>query len=161
MNIKHGFITLTLLGLSTIASPVTIVANAAPSINDMQGCQALLEFLDDKLSSAPSKYTSANVKTVRKGLSIYNAYIQKEIVTPGLIKFNGGDKSKAKAMQVQVDAYKKTVVQSYEARFPQNRLFMDHAIAVNGCAKQAVPAGNDLQALKDALNTMVELAKLN
>lgn len=156
--IKRGFATLTLLGLTATMAQT---ANAAPSINDMQGCQAILNFIDGKLDPAPAKYNAADVKIVRSGLSAYNAYIQKEIVTPGLLKFNGGDKAKAKTMQAQVDAYKASVVQGYNARYPQDRLFMDHAISVNDCAKQAVPAGADLQALKDALGKMVELSKLN
>jgi hypothetical protein len=134
---------------------------AAGLINDMQSCQGLIDFIDSKLDSAPAKYEKGDVKKVRKGLDGYNQYIQREIVEPGLLKFNGGDEAKAGAMQKQVDAYKQTLVKQYEARYPQNRLFTDHAVAVNNCAKKAVPSGQDLEALKVALNTMVELAKMN
>ena len=134
---------------------------AAPSINDMQGCQGLLDFVDGKLSNAPAKYHTSDVKTVRVGLKQYNDYIQNEIVTPGLVKFNKGNISKANAMQKQVDAYKLTLVKGLKTRYPQNRLFMDHAVAVNNCAKKAVPSGQALENLKAALNTMVKLSKLN
>lgn len=158
VNFKQCFTVIALFGFTMTA---TQTALAAPSINDMQGCQALLNFVDGKLDPAPAKYNAADVKIVRTGFAAYDAYIQKEIVTPGLLKFNGGDQAKADAMQVQVDTYKAAVVNSYNKQYPQDRLFMDHAIAVNNCAKQAVPAGSDLQALKDALNKMVVLAKLN
>lgn len=134
---------------------------AAPSINDMQTCQGLLSFIDGKLSPAPSKYPNSDVKIVKLGLKQYNDYIQKEFVTPGLVKFNKGDISKANAMQKQVDTYKSNLVKGLNARYPQDRLFMDHAIALNNCAKQAVPSGQALENLKDALNTIIKLSKIN
>ena len=65
----------------------------------MQSCQGLIDFLDNKLASAPEKYAKSDVDNVRKGLEGYNQYIQSDIVTPGLLKFNGGDATKADAMQ--------------------------------------------------------------
>lgn len=135
--------------------------SSAALINDMQSCQGLLDFIDQKLDNAPDKYETADVTTVRKGLAQYNDYIQSEIVTPGLLSFNGGDAKKAEQMQGQVDAYKVTLVNGYQARYPQNRLFSDHAISVNNCAQKAVPAGEALENLKAALNTMLKLAQLN
>jgi len=146
---------------SILAFSFSQTSIAAPSINDMQTCQGLLDFIDTKLNSAPAKYPAADVAKVKKGLKGYNQYIQAKIVTPGLLKFNGGDRTKANAMQKQVDAYKLSLVKGYQQRYPQNRLFTDHAIGVNNCAKKAVPAGQALTDLKIALNTMVNLAKMN
>ena len=64
-------------------------------------------------------------------------------------------------MQKQVDTYKQSLVKQLEARYPKNRLFTDHAIAVNNCAKKAVPAGAELDELKEALNLMIKLAKIS
>ncbi|PLY06086.1 MAG: hypothetical protein C0625_10670 [Arcobacter sp.] len=155
MNLKKATL------LSSIFCILSLPLLATPSINDMQSCQGLLDFIDGKLSSAPAKYSSNDVKTIRNGLKQYNDYIQKEIVTPGLIKFNGGDTTKANAMQKQVDIYKLALVNGYKTRYPQNRLFIDHAVAVNNCAKKAVPSGQALENLKAALNTMIKLAKMN
>lgn len=134
---------------------------AAGLINDMQSCQALIDFVDNKLDSGPSNYDKGDVKKVRTGLESYNQYIQREIVSPGLLQFNNGDKAKANQMQKQIDTYKKTLVKQFEARYPQNRLFTDQAIAVNNCAKKAVPSGQELEELKEALNLMVKLAKIS
>ena len=133
---------------------------AAPSINDMQTCQGLLDFIDDKLNPAPAKYGAEDVKAVRKGFDGYNQYIQTAIVSPGLLKFTGGDKAKADELQTQVDAYKKQVVEGFKKRYPQDRLFYDQAIAVNNCAKKAVPSGQALEDLKLALNTLVKLTQM-
>ena len=133
---------------------------ASPSINDMQSCQALLDFVDEKLSTN-SKYSVNDVKTVKNGLNQYNEYIQKEIVTPGLIKFNAGDITKAKAMQKQVDDYKLSLVNAYKKRYVENRMYTDYAIAINNCAKKAVPSGEALENLKASLNTIIKLAKMN
>ncbi len=130
-------------------------------VNDMQLCQGVIEFVDNKLKKAPRYYDKADVKTVRQGLEAYNQYIQREIVAPRLLKFNGGDAEKTKQMQKQVDAYKSTVVNQLQSRYPQENLLTDHAISVNDCAKKAVPSGEDLDRLKDAVNTMVKLAQMN
>ena len=146
------------LSLATIAA-MTLSAHAKPSINDMQGCQAVIDFMDAKIISASAKYDAANIDAARKGLKTYNSYIQNEIVTPGLLEYNGGDATKAKAMQAQVDTYKASVTAGLNSKFPQQRLFMDHVVALNNCAKQAVPAGTDLETLKAGMNAMVTMAK--
>ena len=147
-----------IIGLLLIVSKSTL---AAGLINEMQSCQAFIDFIDNKLNSAPSTYDPEDVKKVREGLGTYNQYIQRQIVSPGLLEFNGGDKDKANQMQKQVDTYKQTLVKQLEARYPQNRLFTDHAIQVNNCAKKAVPSGGELDELKEALNLMVKLANIS
>ena len=132
-------------------------AMAEPSINDMQGCQALINFLNTKLEQ--TSYDSSDVAKVQDGLNAYDSYIQNEIVTPGLLKFSNGDQGKASKLQEQVDAYKSQVVAGYNKRYPQNRLFMDHVLALDKCAQQAVPQGADLQALKTSMETMVAILK--
>lgn len=133
----------------------------AALINNMQGCQGLIEHLDKKLAATSSKYGKSEVAKARSGLAGYNRYIQGEIITPGLLKFNAGDKAKAEAMQEQVDAYKQTVVNQYDQAYPQNRLFMDHAVALNECTKQAVPSGQALADLKETMTLMLAFARSN
>jgi hypothetical protein len=149
-----GF-TLALLAFTTQPSA------AARLVNDMQSCQAWIDFINNKLESAPSKYDDDDIIIVREGLDGYNQYIQHEIVSPGLLQFTGGDKSKADDYQNQVDTYKESLVVQLDTRYPQNRLFSDYAIAINNCAKKSVPSGQELEDLKAALNTMLKLAELN
>lgn len=137
----------------------TNMALAAPSINDMQGCQAVIQFVDNKLDVAPASYPADDVKAIRLGLKQYDDYIKKEIVTPGLLKFNAGDANKANAMQEQVDTYKQSVVGAMNSRYQENRLYSDFAVSINNCAKQAVPSGQALENLKTALNTIIKLAQ--
>lgn len=147
-----------ILVLFSMTSSLSI---AAGLINEMQSCQGLIAFIDGKLNSAPSKYSEADVVKVRTGLQAYSQYIQREIVTPGLLQAAGGDQIRANEFQKNVDTYKSTIVKKFETQYPQNRLFNDQAIGINNCAKKAVPSGQELEALKLALNIMVELAKLN
>ncbi|KLN59236.1 hypothetical protein WH96_18680 [Kiloniella spongiae] len=130
---------------------------AEPSINNMQGCQALIDFIDAKLEQA--SYGSSDIAKVRDGLDVYNSYIQNEIITPGLLKFSNGDQGKASKLQEQVDVYKHTVVNAYNQKYPQNRIFMDHVVALNNCTQQAIPQGADLQTLKSSMETMITLAQ--
>jgi len=146
------FSTLLMLSQSALANRL---------VNDMQGCQGYMDFIDAKLAKAPAKYSEADVKNVLKGLDAYDSFIQTTIVTPGLLKFTGGDKAKADALQQQVNEYKKNLVTNLHKRYPQPRLFMDHAVSINDCAKKAVPTGQALEDLKLALNTIVKLAQLN
>ena len=151
---------LKILTLALLLSSAPQLSVAAPSINTMQGCQGILDFVDKKLSTPPAKYPQTDVQNIRKGLKAYNQYIQKDIVTPGLLAFTSGDKPKADALQVQVNAYKTNIVTNLMKRYPQNRLFADHAISINDCAKEAVPAGQALEDLKVALHTIIKLSKM-
>lgn len=155
---KNTLISLSLTASLLALTPTSALAKQKPSINEMQGCQAIIDFVEAKLQTTP-QYDKADIDTVLKGLGIYDRFIQDTIVTPGLLEFNGGDKAKADAMQKQVDAYKAQVKTAYDKRYPQARLFTDHAVAVNECAKKVVPEGADLEALKQAVMKMVELAK--
>ena len=132
----------------------------AALINDMQTCQGQIMFIGTKLDAGAAKYPADDVKKVRQGLEGYDQYIQTKIVSPGLLKFVGGDQAKADEMQTQVDAYKKNIVSRLQKRYPQPRLFADHALSLNECAKQAVPAGQALENLKVALHTMLKLANI-
>jgi hypothetical protein len=75
------------------------------------------------------------------------------------LAFNNGDQGKADAMQKQVDAYKASLVNNLNSRYPGSKLVTDYAVAVNDCAKKAVPQGDDLEALKQSLETLVKLAQ--
>ncbi|MDT0595439.1 hypothetical protein [Glaciecola petra] len=134
-------------------------ASAQSLINDMQSCQALIEFVEQRLSSPPASYDKTKVTNILEGLGAYNTHIQETIVTPGLLQFNQGDKAKAQNMQQQVDAYKKTLIANFAKRFPENRMYTDYAVSLNNCTKKAVPEGEALEQLKVALNTMVALAR--
>jgi len=153
MTLKTLILVACLIGYSQLST-------AGRLINDMQSCQALIKFIDSKLDVSPAGYSKSAIAKVRKGLHGYNQYIQTEIITPGLLKFNGGDKTKASDMQKQVNGYKQSVLKAYETRYPQNSLLMDHAVALNNCAKKAVPKGRALADLKISLQSIVELSKI-
>lgn len=150
-------LSLPILAAAMLAAPI---AAAKPSINDMQGCQAAIDFLDYKMKNAPKKYPKADVKTVREGLSAYSDHLQNTVITPGLLEYNGGDAKKAKAMQGQVDDYKATVTAAYKKRYPQDRVFMDHAVIIDGCAQKAMPKGALLEKLKAAVQSLAKLARM-
>ena len=159
MNLELKTIKNCAIGTILLLTPLLSSANS--SINEMQSCQGLLDFIEEKLDSAPAKYPDADVSKIRDGLDGYNNYIQTEIITPGLLAFNSGDASKARGMQQQIDTYKKSLVNTFQSRYPENRIYTDQAVAVNNCAKKAVPSGQALKELTEALNTMVKLAKMN
>lgn len=139
--------------LTCVLAFAPMVSVAAPSVNDMQTCQGLLDFLDGKLAET-TQYDASEVAKIRQGLKGYNDYIQTDIVTPGLRQY--GDVA---SLQAQVDQYKATIVNAYKGRYTDKRIYADHAVAVNNCAKKAVPSGAKLEQLKQALELMLKLSK--
>lgn len=133
-------------------------ALAKPSVNDVQQCQAVLDFTVERINSV-KKYTKADQKTVTSALNTYNAFLQSEHVDPGLLEFTKGDKAAAKEYQTQIDAYKKTLISALKSRHPQAQIFTDQAVAINNCYT-AAPMGDDkTPMMKTALETIIKLAK--
>ncbi|NQZ05731.1 MAG: hypothetical protein HRT35_01090 [Algicola sp.] len=142
------------------ATLITFQASAAkPSINEMQTCQGLIDFVTLKLDNLPAKYNEDDVEIVQKGLRAYNKYIQKTFVNPGLLKFSNGNQNKADGLQKKVDVYKASVVKSYQNQYPYNKLSRGFVESLNKCTRKAVPAGNDLESLKTSFVKMLELIK--
>jgi hypothetical protein len=78
------------------------VVMAAPPANEMQICQAVLDFVDDKLRQTSNLYAEADIDKIKKGLSLYNQYIQSEIVDPSVISFSRDDQTQIKNIQQQL-----------------------------------------------------------
>ena len=129
-------------------------------INDMQGCQAINQFVIDKFERGDFPNSDGKADTVVNGLKMYNQYIQQEIITPGLLKFNGGDTAKADAMQKQVDQYKARLALSHEKTYPTNIVVQGIVYAINDCTKKAVPGEKGLKALKSSLSILIGLANI-
>ncbi|XQW84509.1 hypothetical protein ACOYR1_15415 [Thalassotalea piscium] len=146
-----------LLAIISLLNSQSALAQA--SINDMQTCQGLIDFLKIRLKESNDTYSTTDINTVIKGLDTYNNYIQDTIVSPGLITFYQGDKNKAIAAQQKVDLYKQSIVQKYQQRFPQKQLYMDFAVSLNNCTQKTVPAGQDLADLKTSFTKLLELLK--
>lgn len=159
MNIKWKFASAIMLAAG-LAIPAQ--ANNAQLVNQMQSCLAVIDFVDARLTPAPSHYPQTDVATVKRGLSGYKAHIQNNIVTPGLEAFAQGDKAKLEQYQTMFKQTQDGYIASLNKRYPQKRIFTDQAIAINNCAKQTVPKdAKKLEALKQALQTIIVLAKLN
>jgi hypothetical protein len=132
---------------------------AAPAANDMQTCQAMMDIVEDKLTQTPNLYAEADIDKVKKGLQLYNQFIQDELIDPTVIYLSNGDQSKIQNMKQQLLEHKMAVVQKFQARYPQAKLNTDQVIAINNCAKKAMPKGEVLQSLKISLTTMLALAR--
>jgi hypothetical protein len=134
-------------------------AFAAASINDMQGCQAYLDFVDNKLDDLKDVYSAEDISTIRSGLSNYNQHIQRTIITPGLLEFTGNDAQKVSETQLQIDAYKTHISDTLKQKYQDDNMVVDYAVVLNDCAKKAMPVGKVQQELKTALELIVSLAK--
>lgn len=132
---------------------------AAPSINDMQGCQAYLDFVDTKITDVAQDYPQASLSQIRTGLAAYNVYIQDKVIAPGLMSLTGNDANKSSEVQGQIDAYKAHIAQSLGLKYQKEKLLSDYAVAINECSKKLAPQGQDLQSLKTALTLIIELAQ--
>lgn len=143
---------LLIVALATLAFP----ALSAPRLlNDMQGCQAGLDFIVSKVDAGPPNTSAADLADIRSALVAYNEAIQQQVITPGLSEFTKGDAVKSAELQAQVDQYKKNLVAAYGKRYPQPDLFADYAIMVNNCTQQWLPKGGDVEPLRKALRLLL------
>jgi flagellar hook-associated protein FlgK len=135
------------------------VVMAAPPANEMQICQAVLDFVDDKLTQTSTLYAEADIDKIKKGLSLYNQYIQSEIVDPAVISFSRDDQTQIKNIQQQLSDYKTEVVQQLQARYSAVELYTDQVFAINNCIKKAMPKEEVLHILRISVTTMLALAR--
>ncbi len=130
-----------------------------PLLNVMQGCQAALDFVVEKVDAKPPNATDDELNAIREALVNYNDAIQQQVITPGLNTFNGGDANKVAAMQAQIDAYKATIIAAYKKRYPQPQLFGDYAVSINQCTTQWLPKFADTEPLTEALLSIIAIAQ--
>ncbi|MCA6128703.1 hypothetical protein [Thalassolituus oleivorans] len=145
---------LSIIVLSTVAK----LAVAAPLVNEMQGCQGILDFVNVKVSQASDLYSKNDISAIKKGLDAYNSYIQNEIITPSIAATVANDKNKAASLQKQINDYRATLVTQLSQRYPQKPLVTDYVVLINECTKKAAPAGEPLEALKVSFQLIVQLA---
>ncbi|MBJ7536249.1 hypothetical protein [Marinomonas transparens] len=144
--------------LCLVVAPLSMAAY--PSINEAQSCQALVDFVDIKVSKIGDRYTKNDIALIRKGLSAYSAYLQEDVITPGLLSFYGGNAKKAKAMNKLFYRNKVTFMRHLNERYSDQKLITDYAYAINQCAKKSLPKGDTYWQLKSSLETIIRLAKL-
>lgn len=137
---------------------VSAGAHAKPSVNDVQQCQAVIDFTIERVSSV-KKYDKVDVDVVVSGLKTYEAFLQSEHVDPGLLVFTNGDKAAAKDFQTQIDTFKGQMVTGLKARHPQAQIFTDQAVAINNCYSAAPMGADKTEMMKTALETIIKLAK--
>lgn len=154
-NTKFGATALCAL-IPLIAIPSIASAQQKPSINDMQGCQAIISHV---LKKAEALADQTAAETITTGLSGYDTFIQTQVIDPGLLEFTGGDQAKADAFQEQIDAYKAGLVSKLDQKFAQPGMFTDYLTSLQKCASQAVPEGAGGEALKAAAEVILEQAK--
>ncbi len=145
------------LGIALVLG-MTTSAQAKPSVNDIQQCQAVVDFTIERVKSV-KKYSKGDVKAIVNPLKTYETFLQSDHVDPGLLVFTKGDKAAAKDLQTQINTYKGQVVAGLKARHPQERIFTDQAIAINNCYTAAPMGADKTEVMKTALETIIKLAQ--
>lgn len=144
--------------LICVAVAVATPALAKPSINDVQGCQAVVDFTIERIGDV-EKYNKTAVKSAQTTLRAYNDFLQSEHITPGLQAYAGGDTAQVKSLQTQIDAYKTNLVEAFKARHPQPRIFMDQLVAIDGCYTKAPMDAAGTEKMKAALMAVMAMAQ--
>ncbi|MEO9654071.1 hypothetical protein [Marinomonas sp.] len=133
---------------------------STPSLNEMQECQAAIDFVVDTTDKLEALYSTTELQVVREGLVSYEDFIQQEIITPGLLAYSQNDVKKVEDLQQQIDEYKRSITLRLTKHYGQERLFTDYAVMINGCAQKALPSSTeDIALLKNALETIIRLAQ--
>ncbi|AEF53196.1 hypothetical protein [Marinomonas posidonica] len=133
MNIcKRGLIIICLLFL-----PVFVSANA--SVNAINSCLALVEFLDDKISKAGVAYSEKEIADIQKGLGTYSHYLKHEVIKVRLLDMYAGNKTQAKLMWKLFHHQKKTFIKHLSQHFSVKKIPNEYAVALRNCVVKARP----------------------
>ena len=106
-----------------------------------------------------AKYGATDAETVSSALTTYHAILQTEHMAPGLDAMNSGDVAKTGAMQGQIDEYQDQLEEALAQKFPQARLFTDHAVMLKNCYALAPMGDAGTAEMKIVLETLIRLAK--
>jgi hypothetical protein len=139
-----------------MCSPVIIAAG--PSINEINSCLALVDFVDIKLDESSDQYDAGDMVRIHKGLSAYSEFLQHDIITPKLLSMYGGNSDRAKLMQRLFERQRKSFFRHLNERYTQKKLLTDYASAINDCSGKTRLSVEVAEALKAALDNMEMLA---
>ncbi len=143
--------------ISLLCSPAMFAAN--PSINELNSCLALVEFVDIKLDNFADHYATEDMAAVHRGLSAYKNYLQNDIITPKLLSMYGGNESQAKLMQTLFDRQKATFFKHLNERYSEKKLFTEYAAAINDCTANTRINPEVVKPLNKALDKMIVMAR--
>jgi hypothetical protein len=143
--------------ISLLFSPAMFAAT--PSINELNSCLALVEFVDIKLDNFAEHYEADDMAAVHSGLSAYKNYLQNDVITPKLLSMYGGNESQAKLMQTLFDRQKATFFKHLSERYSEKKLFTEYAAAINDCTANTRIKPEVAKSLNTALDKMIVMAR--
>ncbi|WP_417527697.1 hypothetical protein [Marinomonas shanghaiensis] len=143
--------------LVLLCSPLS-AANKV-SINELNACQALVEFVDVKLDEFADHYAAQDIALVHKGLSAYRDFLQNDVITPMLLGMYGGNVDQAKLMQNLFDRQKVTFFRHLGERYSERKLFTEYAAAINDCTAYTRIRPDVAKSLNVAFDKMIVMAR--
>ena len=147
-----------LIFIVSLMCPLGVNA-ANPSINEVNSCLALVDFVDIKLDEFAGQYNAEDIVLVHKGLSAYSDFLQNDVITPKLLSMYGGNDVQAKLMQNLFDRQKKSFFRHLNERYTKKKLFKDYAAAIKDCSGKTRISVDVAEALKAALDNMATLVR--
>ncbi|MGO2354204.1 MAG: hypothetical protein ACTH58_05655 [Marinomonas foliarum] len=139
-----------------LCSP-SLVWAANPSINELNSCVALVEFVDSKLDDYAKNYAEEDIRAVHTGLSSYRDYLQEEVITPRILNMYGGNAGQAKLMQTLFDRQKNTFASHLNERYSEKKLFTEYAAAINDCTAYTRIKPEVVKKLNLAITAMIRM----
>lgn len=146
-----------MLVLSLFLSPELFSAN--PSINELNSCLALVDFVDTTLDNFSDHYTVDDMAIVHGGLSAYKNHLKNDVITPKLLSMYGGNEMQAKLMQKLFDRQRATFFEHLSERYSEKKLFTEYAAAINDCTANTRIRPEVAKPLNTALDKMIIMAR--
>lgn len=143
--------------LGFICSPMIIAAG--PSINEMNSCVALVDFVDTKLDEFADQYPADEITLVHKGLSGYSDYLKEDVISPKVLQMYGGNATQAALMHRLFDKQKATFFKHLNERYTKKKLFTEYAAAINDCSAKTRLSAGTAKDLNVALDLMIRHAR--
>ncbi len=146
-----------IFAINLLCSPALLAANA--SINELNSCVALVDFVDAKLDNFASHHAVEDMAVVHSGLSAYKDFLQNDVITPKLLSMYGGNEAQAKLMQKLFDRQRATFFKHLSERYTEKKLFTEYAAAINDCTANTRIRPDVAKPLHTALDKMIVMAR--
>lgn len=117
--------------------PVSL--SASTTVNAVNSCLALTEFLDAKIASEVDAYSQQQIDDMRKGLNIYAYYLKHTVIKNRLLNMYAGNKAQAQLMWNLFYRQKNTFIKHLSQHYSVTKIPSDYSVALKKCLVKAKP----------------------
>ncbi|BFM50024.1 hypothetical protein [Marinomonas sp. THO17] len=113
--------------------------SASATVNAVNSCLALTEFLDEKISLEIEAYSQQQIDDMREGLNLYANYLKFNVIREKLLEMYAGNKDQAQLMWNLFFRQKNTFIKHLSQHYSVTKIPSDYSVALKRCLEKAMP----------------------